>query len=411
MGAALLAVAPRPAGAQTTSSSSSTTTTSTSAPVATTTTSTSTTTPQLVEPTTTTTVPGWTIRVPGPPAPPPLPPSVTPAQVAQAAKVESEIVGQSAQLDVLADQYDEAQQTVQDTASEIAGVTAQVATAKTEELALRTTMAREQVALRQAAVDAYINGYGNPSEIEDGLVNAYVEETDQVVVDSGLTRALALLGDQRQSELHLQALTQSLLADQDQAGSDSALARAAAQKAQIAAQAAGASQVQLQASLAKISGNMTELVAAAETQLEQATYRKFVALDSLDFVPSGGLSAPISPTAAALQAAMAQLGKPYVWGADGPNSFDCSGLMQWAWAQAGVHIPRVAADQQAWATPVPISQLQPGDFVFFGDPAHHVGMYIGNGMMVNAPYTGADVDVVPIWQSDLAGFGRVPASA
>jgi cell wall-associated NlpC family hydrolase len=110
---------------------------------------------------------------------------------------------------------------------------------------------------------------------------------------------------------------------------------------------------------------------------------------------------------AAVQAALAQVGKPYQWGAAGPNTFDCSGLTMWSWAQAGIAIPRVAADQQSWTTPVPISQLQPGDLVFFGTPAHHVGMYIGNGLMVDAPHTGADVTVESIWWSDLAGFGRV----
>jgi cell wall-associated NlpC family hydrolase len=74
-----------------------------------------------------------------------------------------------------------------------------------------------------------------------------------------------------------------------------------------------------------------------------------------------------------------------VWGGNGPDTFDCSGLMKWAWSHVGVNIPRVAADEQLWASPVPISQLAPGDFVFFGSPAHHVGMYIGIGMTVDAP--------------------------
>jgi cell wall-associated NlpC family hydrolase len=67
----------------------------------------------------------------------------------------------------------------------------------------------------------------------------------------------------------------------------------------------------------------------------------------------------------------------------------------------------VAADQQAAAIPVPISQLAPGDLVFFGAPAHHVGIYVGGGRMVDAPHSGANVTVVPIWWDDLAGFGRV----
>jgi cell wall-associated NlpC family hydrolase len=81
--------------------------------------------------------------------------------------------------------------------------------------------------------------------------------------------------------------------------------------------------------------------------------------------------------------------------------------MQWSWNQLGLNLPRVAADQQTWAIPVPISQVLPGDLVFFGSPAHHVGLYIGNGMMVDAPHTGAVVETVPVWWDELSGFGRI----
>ena len=100
-----------------------------------------------------------------------------------------------------------------------------------------------------------------------------------------------------------------------------------------------------------------------------------------------------------------------MWGATGPNSFDCSGLTQFVWGKAGVSIPRVAADQDAWTIPVPLSQLLPGDLVFFGKTdIHHVGIYIGDGLMINAPHTGDVVRVSSIWWSDLAGFGRVHAA-
>ncbi len=131
---------------------------------------------------------------------------------------------------------------------------------------------------------------------------------------------------------------------------------------------------------------------------------------SLQFSPKGGIPAPLATTAVALKWAFAELGKPYVWGATGPNSFDCSGLTQFVWRQAGVSIPRVAAAQYAWTIPVPLSQLLPGDLVFYGKTdIHHVGMYIGDGLMINAPHTGTVVQVSSIWWSDLAGFGRVHA--
>ncbi|MFI9823096.1 NlpC/P60 family protein [Streptomyces sp. NPDC052013] len=93
----------------------------------------------------------------------------------------------------------------------------------------------------------------------------------------------------------------------------------------------------------------------------------------------------------ALAFARAQIGKPYVWGATGPGSYDCSGLTQAAWKAAGVTIPRTTYDQVDAGTTVPVSQAQPGDLVFFYDDITHVGIYIGNGMMIHAPKPGTYV--------------------
>ncbi|MEU7207632.1 NlpC/P60 family protein [Streptomyces sp. NPDC044989] len=93
----------------------------------------------------------------------------------------------------------------------------------------------------------------------------------------------------------------------------------------------------------------------------------------------------------AIAFARAQIGKPYVWGATGPDSYDCSGLTQAAWKAAGVTLPRVTYDQVNAGTTVPVSQAQPGDLVFFYDDISHVGLYIGDGMMIHAPKPGAYV--------------------
>lgn len=104
-----------------------------------------------------------------------------------------------------------------------------------------------------------------------------------------------------------------------------------------------------------------------------------------------------SPAAAtAVQAALSRVGDPYVWGAAGPGAFDCSGLVMWAYAQAGVYLPHYSGAQYADTTHIPMSALQPGDLVFPANPGQHVAMYIGNGEIVQAPYTGADVQVVPL---------------
>jgi cell wall-associated NlpC family hydrolase len=129
-------------------------------------------------------------------------------------------------------------------------------------------------------------------------------------------------------------------------------------------------------------------------------------------VSGGGMSA--AQLTAALRAAESRRGLPYVWGAAGPKSFDCSGLVQWSYAQAGVAMPRVAADQARTGLAVPVSQLQPGDLLFYHtdptDPGYisHVAIYLGNGWMIQAPQPGMNVEVVPAsFDSQFAGAVRV----
>jgi peptidoglycan DL-endopeptidase CwlO len=122
-----------------------------------------------------------------------------------------------------------------------------------------------------------------------------------------------------------------------------------------------------------------------------------------------------------LTAAESRLGMEYVWGGDGPFVFDCSGLVQWSLAQAGVVMPRVAAEQALTGPQVPVSQLEPGDLLFYHtDPTapdyiSHVAIYIGDGKMLQAPETGEDVEIVPAWfGSEFAGavavYPRVAAA-
>jgi cell wall-associated NlpC family hydrolase len=97
-----------------------------------------------------------------------------------------------------------------------------------------------------------------------------------------------------------------------------------------------------------------------------------------------------------LRFAYAQLGKPYVWGAAGSSSYDCSGLTMAAWAQAGVSMPHSASKQYARFPKVPRGQMKPGDLVFFYSDIHHVGIYIGNGKMIHAPTSGENVKIADI---------------
>ncbi|MFB4422462.1 NlpC/P60 family protein [Streptomyces sp. QL37] len=104
--------------------------------------------------------------------------------------------------------------------------------------------------------------------------------------------------------------------------------------------------------------------------------------------------------------ARAQIGKPYVWGATGPSSYDCSGLTQAAWKDAGVDLPRTTWDQVEVGTRVATADLQPGDLVFFYDDISHVGIYKGDGMMIHAPKPGANVREESIYYMPIYGSVR-----
>jgi peptidoglycan DL-endopeptidase CwlO len=127
-------------------------------------------------------------------------------------------------------------------------------------------------------------------------------------------------------------------------------------------------------------------------------------------VPVASGDPPQAPDAsAAIRYARAQLGKPYQWGGAGPDSFDCSGLTMMAWEQAGVYFPHLAQDQYDMTARIALGDALPGDLIFFGTPdnVYHVGLYIGNGQMIDAPETGENVSVSSIYWSNLLGAGRV----
>ncbi|MEU3842609.1 NlpC/P60 family protein [Streptomyces sp. NPDC028635] len=123
--------------------------------------------------------------------------------------------------------------------------------------------------------------------------------------------------------------------------------------------------------------------------------------DPVGAVPASGRAA------AAVAAARAALGRPYVWGANGPTGFDCSGLMQWAYARAGVHLPRTSQEQRFAGRQVPLSQARPGDLVVYRSDASHVGMYVGNGRVIHAPYPGAPVRYDPVGMMPISSVTRV----
>jgi peptidoglycan DL-endopeptidase CwlO len=138
----------------------------------------------------------------------------------------------------------------------------------------------------------------------------------------------------------------------------------------------------------------------AEQAAQEAAAQEQQESGGSDAAPTDGSYAALAAQAIAF--AEQQLGKPYVWGATGPDSYDCSGLTQAAWLAAGVEIPRVTWDQVNYGTQVSREELQPGDLVFFYEDISHVGLYVGNGQMIHAPNPSTvikyeSIDVMPIY--------------
>jgi cell wall-associated NlpC family hydrolase len=162
-------------------------------------------------------------------------------------------------------------------------------------------------------------------------------------------------------------------------------------------------QDQLAAEKKTIEANLAE----AKTLLDKLKAEEREALLSRGSVrlPSGVDATGAAATA--IRFAMAQVGKAYVYGAAGPNAFDCSGLMMMAWAQAGIALPHSSSAQYGMGRHVSSQELQPGDLVFYYSPISHVAMYIGNGLIVEAANPGAGVRVSGVFSMPFAGATRL----
>ena len=130
-----------------------------------------------------------------------------------------------------------------------------------------------------------------------------------------------------------------------------------------------------------------------------------------NLISGNGLKGTV--VAAMIAAALSRVGLPYSWGAAGPSSFDCSGLVQWSFAQAGILMPRTAAEQFLTGVHLPLADATPGDLLFWtydpNDPGFvdHTAIYLGDGLMVVAPHTGLDVEVAQVPTADFAGAVQV----
>ena len=219
-----------------------------------------------------------------------------------------------------------------------------------------------------------------------GTIAAFDEQQAQVM-DAYAVEA-------RQLELREEALQREL----EEVAEDEE--RLAAQKREIERKAAEADELlaTLEAEQRRELARRQRRAAAEEAAVQEAAQERTVAADAPAQAPAP--AAASGSAAAVVDFALGQVGKPYVWAAAGPGSYDCSGLTMMAWAQAGVSLPHSSSAQMSSGTPVSRSALQPGDLVFYYSPVSHVGIYIGNGQIVDAanPSTGvrvAGVDSMP----------------
>jgi cell wall-associated NlpC family hydrolase len=316
--------------------------------------------------------------------------SVSSAQ-AQALQITGQLRIDQQRLDTISQQYDAAQQLVQQLDQQMAQLQATIAQD-------RTQVAQDEVNLRQEAVNSYMTG-----STDAGLEALFNTNGEQVAVTNEY-RSVAT-GDISNAIDTLTVAQTHLAAQQSQLQVAQNHAQGALAQVATARQAAEATVANQDATLANVKGRIATLVAQEQAAQNAAAHQAF--LNRLNGATLSNLPAA-GGAARAVAAAESQIGVPYQWGGESPGSgFDCSGLTQWAWSQAGVGLPRTAQAQYDAIAHIPLSNLQPGDLVFWGwGGISHVGMYVGSGNVVHAPSTGETVRIQSIWGDGLVGAGR-----
>jgi peptidoglycan DL-endopeptidase CwlO len=318
---------------------------------------------------------------------------------AQADRLQQQIQSTGAEISALGQRYDKAQ-------DELTSIDEQITETKDKIATDQHHVAIDHLHLRSAAVAAYMSvGLGvanNPLFSGNQKAYAATEEYGQVATGN-LDVAVATL---HTAQVTLSAAQANLVVQQGSA--QSALHAAAEARAQ-----ANQQQAALNADLGQVKGQLGVLVAQAqeEAQNAESSATQAVLVDGATFPPPPSAG---SAAGAAVQAAESQLGVPYVWGGTSPRGtpgdpsggFDCSGLVMWAWGQAGVGLPHYSGSQFDDTAPVPVSDMEPGDILFYGPGGdEHEAMYVGGGEMIEAPETGEVVHITPIRLGD--GFAGV----
>ena len=183
------------------------------------------------------------------------------------------------------------------------------------------------------------------------------------------------------------------------------------QAAETAAQRARETSQQQEARVSKLVGQIDQKrnqIQGKITQIDSAAYSQALSIASrTGTFPDIAIPGGNSLGAEALRYALSKQGDPYVWGAAGPDQFDCSGLIMWAYEQIGINLPHYTGEQYNSGEHISQDQLEPGDLVFFYPDISHVGMYVGNGMMIDAPDFGVPVHVEQVYWNVYAGAVRI----
>jgi peptidoglycan DL-endopeptidase CwlO len=305
---------------------------------------------------------------------------------AQAQALQAQISANNEQIDALGQQADGAEVRLQQAQQTLA-------TTQTHLVATESDLTRIRRLVRERAVSAYQSALSGEEfqglDFADAqrLLIAQKYTASQAAQDNALFQSLSA------TELQL---------DQQKAAAQKASDQAAADRQQIDSTRVSLQAVtaQQQQTLSQVQGQLIALVQAQQ--------------DAIGGSDGGDPSAypnlpPVSPQAAiALAYARAQLGKPYLYAASGPNSFDCSGLVMAAYAQAGIKLPHYSGAMYAMLPHIPFSALQPGDLLFWGvDASEHVAFYVGDGKLLEAGGDTNEVHIGTIWGSPM-GAARVP---
>ncbi|WP_116450754.1 C40 family peptidase [Blastococcus litoris] len=315
-----------------------------------------------------------------------VPAHAAPATSAEAAQL---VAARGHELEVITEQFNEARVTL-----EAQQEAAKVAVATMEQATAQLAAAQQQV--RGLARSAYTGEALGPVQalLTSDSADAFVDRVTTLQLVAG-----------HQTEILEGAAAANVAAAQAQATAQQAAADAQATYDQVAAQ-----QAALQAEVDGYRAAFAALSAQEQQSVVSSSHEERASRsDDREEVPAAGpVVADSAAAQIAIDTAMAQRGKPYVWAAGGPNSYDCSGLTSYAFRAAGINLPHSSLAQSRMGQPVSRDQLQPGDLVFFYSPVSHVGIYIGNGQMVHAPTSGDVVKVAPL-MSGFSGARRIAA--